>query len=301
MCGIAGFVDVGGSAHANNDVERERHTLRQMCDVIRHRGPDDEGTFVGDGAALGMRRLSIIDLGGGHQPIHNEDRSLWVVFNGEIYNYRELRAELSGHGHAFYTDTDTETIVHAYEQWGEDAFSHLRGMFGIALWDRRQRALTLVRDRLGIKPLHYAQHGTALSFGSEIKSLLVSGRVERALDPAALEHYLSFLYTPRDSSIFSGIRKLPPGHVLRWQDGAISIKRYWDLPPQETFSGSIDDAAEALTTVLADAVKSHLVSDVPIGALLSGRRRLQPRRRVDGPHGAQADQDLLDWLRRSGL
>jgi asparagine synthase (glutamine-hydrolysing) len=268
MCGIAGFVD--RDEQANGQAGEAAHVLQQMCDVIRHRGPDDEGMFVGDGAALGMRRLSIIDLSGGHQPIRNEDGSLLVVFNGEIYNYRQLRAELVTLGHSFYTDTDTETIVHAYEQWGEDGFSRLRGMFGIALWDRRSRTLLLVRDRLGIKPLHYAERDGGLSFGSEIKSILAEGRVDRRLDPEAMQHYLSFLYTPADTSIFRGIRKLPAGHLLRWQDGRATVRRYWELPRGESFAGSIDEAAEALTAILADAVTSHLVSDVPIGALLSG-------------------------------
>ncbi len=251
-----------------------------MCDVIRHRGPDDEGMFVADGAALGMRRLSIIDLAGGHQPIRNEDGTIWVVFNGEIYNYRELRAELIAHGHTFYTETDTETIVHAYEQWGEEAFTHLRGMFGIALWNRRNRTLLLARDRVGIKPLHYAEHDGTLSFGSEIKSLLTTGpagaghpgggHAARSLNPAALGHYLSYLYTPGDSSIFAGIRKLPPGHLLRWHDGQVSVRRYWELPARESFTGSMPEASDTLTRVLDEAVQSHLVSDVPLGALLSG-------------------------------
>ena len=267
MCGIAGFVDPGSDAHRGDGVATA--TVRQMCDVIRHRGPDDEGVFVADGAALGMRRLSIIDLSGGHQPIRNEDGSVWVVFNGEIYNYRELRAELEGLGHAFYTDTDTETIVHAYEEWGERCFAHLRGMFGIALWNRRTRTLLLARDRMGIKPLHYAERSGSLFFASEIKSILAAG-VAPALDAPALGHYLSFLYTPPDRSIFSGIVKLPPGHLLRWQDGRASVERYWQIPPAEPFTGTFEDAAERLTAVLGDAVRSHLVSDVPLGALLSG-------------------------------
>jgi asparagine synthase (glutamine-hydrolysing) len=267
MCGIAGFVT--RERDARNEQER-RALVQQMCDVIRHRGPDDQGEFVGDGAALGMRRLSIIDLAGGHQPIRNENCTVWIVFNGEIYNYRELRADLVARGHSFYTDTDTETIVHAYEEWGEGGFLRLRGMFAIALWDRHTRTLLLARDRLGIKPLHYAVHDGGLAFGSEIKSILASGAVARSLDPAALEHYLSFLYTPPDTSMFSGIRKLPPGHLLRWTDGRTSVQRYWALPPDESFTGTLDEAAERLTTVLADAVRSHLVSDVPIGALLSG-------------------------------
>jgi len=265
MCGIAGFVDADPG-----NAEAARLRVHQMCDVIRHRGPDDEGIFVGDGAALGMRRLSIIDVGGGHQPIANEDGSILVVFNGEIYNYRELRADLIARGHVFATDTDTETIVHAYEQWGEDAFGHLRGMFGIALWDRRTRTLVLCRDRVGIKPLHYVQRGDWLAFGSEIKSILVADDEARRLDPDALAHYLTFLYTPADASIFHGIRKLPPGHLLRWRDGQVSVRSYWSLPIEESFTGSMEEAAEALTTTLSDAVVSHLVSDVPIGALLSG-------------------------------
>jgi asparagine synthase (glutamine-hydrolysing) len=269
MCGIAGFVDRDDRGGAET-AAASTALVRAMCDVIRHRGPDDDGVFVGDGAGLGMRRLSIIDLSGGHQPIRNEDGSVWVVFNGEIYNYRELRAELMDRGHLFATDTDTETIVHAYETWGEEAFSRLRGMFGIAIWDRRRHMLLLARDRVGIKPLHFAQRGGRLYFGSEIKSILAAGAVDRTLDVAALEHYLSFLYTPADSTIFEGIEKLPPGHLLRWHDGTATITRYWSLPRDEAFAGSMDEASEMLGGVLADAVRSHMVSDVPIGALLSG-------------------------------
>jgi asparagine synthase (glutamine-hydrolysing) len=240
-----------------------------MCEVIRHRGPDDEGIHVEPGVGLAMRRLSIIDLSTGHQPIHNEDQTVWVVFNGEIYNYRELRTELEGAGHRFYTSSDTETIVHAYEAWGEGAFERRRGMFGIALWDRTRRTLLVARDRSGIKPIYYAEHSGRLLFGSEIKSLLVAG-VDRSLDLAALDHYLTFLYTPRDGSIFRGVRKLPPGHLLRWDGGQVTVKPYWQLPVAETFSGTESEAADALHAVLRDAVKSHLVSDVPLGAFLSG-------------------------------
>jgi asparagine synthase (glutamine-hydrolysing) len=241
-----------------------------MCDVIRHRGPDDEGIHVEPGVGLGMRRLSIIDLAGGRQPIHNESSTVWVVFNGEIYNYRELRAELEALGHRFYTSSDTETIVHAYEQWGEDVFRRLRGMFGIALWDQPKRTLLLARDRAGQKPVHYAERGGRLYFGSEIKSLLAAGAVEPTIDLAALDHYLAFLYTPRDASIFEGVNKLPPGHFLRWRDGRAEIVRYWQIAADERFTGSEDDAIEALGDVLQDAVRSHMVSDVPLGAFLSG-------------------------------
>jgi asparagine synthase (glutamine-hydrolysing) len=241
-----------------------------MCEVIRHRGPDDEGIHVEPGVGLGMRRLSIIDLSGGRQPIHNETSTIWVVFNGEIYNYRELRAELEAHGHHFATSSDTETIVHAYEQWGEDVFRRLRGMFGIALWDQPNRTLLLGRDRAGQKPLHYAERRGRLYFASEIKSLLAAGAIDPALDFAALDHYLTFLYTPRDASIFEGVHKLPPGHYLRWRDGRVEVKQYWQIAERETFHGSEAEAIEALGAVLQDAVRSHMISDVPLGAFLSG-------------------------------
>jgi asparagine synthase (glutamine-hydrolysing) len=269
MCGIAGFVD-SWRAPAGATAESDFALVHGMCEVIRHRGPDDEGIHVEPGVGLGMRRLSIIDLSTGQQPIHNEDRTVWLVFNGEIYNYRELRAELEAAGHRFYTHSDTETIVHAYEQWGEDVFRRLRGMFGIALWDRARQTLLLGRDRSGMKPLHYAERGGRLYFGSEIKSLVTAGAVERTIDLQALDHYLSFLYVPRDRSMFKGVRKLPPGHFLRWKNGRADVEAYWRIGASEPFHGSIDEAAVQLRTVLADAVRSHMISDVPLGAFLSG-------------------------------
>jgi asparagine synthase (glutamine-hydrolysing) len=268
MCGIAGFADRDHLVAARN--EADFATVHAMCEVIRHRGPDDEGIHVESGVGLGMRRLSIIDLSTGHQPIHNEDETVWLVFNGEIYNYRGLRAQLEGAGHRFYTSSDTETIVHAYEQWGESCFERLRGMFAIALWDRRQRTLLLARDRAGIKPLHFTEHGGRLYFGSELKSLLAAGAVDGAIDLESLDHYLSFLYTPRDRSIFKGVRKLPPGHLLRWHEGSPEVRPYWQIAAREPFRGSAEDAAQELTRVLADAVRSHMISDVPLGAFLSG-------------------------------
>jgi len=269
MCGIAGFVEASTVATPFG-VESSGALVRRMCDVIRHRGPDDEGTWVDEGVALGMRRLSIIDLSTGHQPIHNEDRSVWIVFNGEIYNFRELRTELELAGHRFYTATDTEVIVHAYEQWGQGAVGRLRGMFGLAIWDARSRTLLVARDRIGIKPMYYAQVSGRLYFGSELKSLLEAPDLPRDLDANALDHYLSFLYTPRDGSIFKSVRKLPPGHLLTWTDGRIAVKQYWQLPVDETFRGSEEDAVQHLRGVLGDAVRSHLMSDVPLGAFLSG-------------------------------
>ena len=272
MCGIAGFVDGAAPrlAVAPVRLDAEFNLVHRMCEMIRHRGPDDEGIHVQPGVGLGMRRLSIIDLAGGRQPITNETSTVWVVFNGEIYNYRELRAELEALGHRFTTSSDTESIVHAYEEWGEDVFRRLRGMFGIALWDQTRRTLLLGRDRAGQKPVHYAERGGRLYFASEIKSLLTAGAVDPALDLAALDHYLAFLYTPRDRSIFQGVHKLPPGHFLRWRDGRSEVIRYWQIAAEETFGGSEAEAIEGLRSVLKSAVASHMISDVPLGAFLSG-------------------------------
>jgi asparagine synthase (glutamine-hydrolysing) len=272
MCGIAGFADgtIGNPGSQAARQENEFSLVHRMCEVIRHRGPDDEGIHVEPGVGLGMRRLSIIDLAGGRQPIHNETSTIWVVFNGEIYNYRQLRAELEALGHRFATSSDTESIVHAYEQWGEDAFRRLRGMFGIALWDQPKRTLLLARDRAGQKPLHYVERKGRLYFGSEIKSLLAAGAIEPKLNLAALDHYLAFQYTPRETSIFEGVRKLPPAHFLRWRDGRAELKQYWQVSAEETFTGSDQEAVETLHGVLRDAVAAHMVSDVPLGAFLSG-------------------------------
>ena len=270
MCGIAGFAENGDfRAHAGQN-EADFHLVHGMCDVIRHRGPDDEGIHVEPGVGIGMRRLSIIDLSTGHQPIHNEDGTVWVVFNGEIYNFRQLRRELEAAGHCFYTSSDTEVIVHAYEAWGESAFARLRGMFAIALWDRRASTLLLARDRAGIKPLHYTQTGSRLFFASEMKSLLAAGAVEPEIDLEALDHYLSFLYTPRDRSMFKGVCKLPPGHLLRWRHGRSEISRYWSIAADTAFAGTEHEAATELRRILAGAVESHMISDVPLGAFLSG-------------------------------
>ncbi|HUR33056.1 MAG TPA: asparagine synthase (glutamine-hydrolyzing) [Vicinamibacterales bacterium] len=268
MCGIAGFADSATARALTHEAATDR--VRQMCRVIRHRGPDDEGVWVHDGVALGMRRLSIIDLAGGHQPIANEDGTVRIVFNGEIYNFRELRGELEAAGHRFATATDTEVIVHAYEEWGTGAIGRLRGMFGLAIWDARARLLLLARDRVGIKPLYFSVVGGRLRFGSELKSLLCDAEVSRTIDVDALDHYLSFLYTPRDASIFRDVCKLPPGHLLTWQDGRLHVEPYWRPATTESFTGSEQDAADQLRNVLTDAVSSHLISDVPIGAFLSG-------------------------------
>ena len=270
MCGITGFV-----AHDAPLVpEAAQGIVRQMCDVIEHRGPDDEGYYVKDGAAIGMRRLSIIDLSGGHQPISNEDGTVWIVFNGEIYNYQELRDRLIRRGHTFRTHSDTEAIVHLYEDEGERAVEHLRGMFAFAIWDQRNRSLFLARDRVGKKPLHYALVRGTLIFGSEIKSILQYPTAEREANLEAISDFLSFGYIPDPTTAFRNIHRLPPGHTLSYKDGRIQTRRYWDFEyrREETAGARLDENAyiEKLQELIAEAVKVRLVSEVPLGAFLSG-------------------------------
>jgi len=265
MCGIAGIVS------ANVDDRVEAATIHHMCQAIIHRGPDDEGIFVNEGAGLGMRRLSIIDLAGGHQPVFNEDRSVWIVFNGEIYNFPELRPELESRGHRFYTHTDTEVIVHLYEELGSDCVNKLRGMFAFALYDERRRKLVLARDRLGKKPLHYALAGERLLFGSEIKSILTVAPELAAVNNQALLQYMYFGYIPDPLTSFLPIQKLPPGHLLEFEDGEIQIRQCWDLPQYSSHQPrSEEECFEELERRLAEAVRIRLISDVPLGALLSG-------------------------------
>src|SRR5213080_3576340 len=252
MCGIAGFIDVERSR------DNAEQLIDRMCRVIRHRGPDDQGTWVGEGVALGMRRLSIIDLAGGHQPIFNEDQSILIVFNGEIYNYRELQKELQERGHRFTTNSDTETIVHAYEEYGDDCVNHLRGMFTFAIWDRNRQRLLAARDRFGKKPLNYYWDGQRLVFGSEIKSILEAG-IPRAINPNALEEYLVYRYVPTPNTLFKDVMKLPPAHILIYEDGLISTKRYWDLPFTPTCFDDEATAIERTRTLLEDAVQVRLM------------------------------------------
>ena len=267
MCGIAGFISEAPGAG-----EERRALLERMCQVIEHRGPDDQGTMVRGRAALGMRRLSIIDLKGGHQPISNEDGSIWVVFNGEIYNYRDLQHELEARGHKFQTNSDTETIVHAYEEYGTRAVEKLRGMFAFALWDERQQLLFIARDRAGKKPLYYTHtaDGTFV-FGSELKSLLQHPQVKREISREALDAYFTFGYVPDPLSIFQDVHKLPPGHYLMLSEGKLSIKQYWDFSYQPADDAlREEDYLEELRAELDEAVRVRLVSDVPLGAFLSG-------------------------------
>jgi asparagine synthase (glutamine-hydrolysing) len=268
MCGIAGFFEPNPALTA---IER-RDVIQHMCDVIAHRGPDDEGFYQDGGLALGMRRLSIIDLATGQQPISNEDGSVRIVFNGEIYNYAELRAGLLQRGHQFRTNSDTETIVHLYEEMGDRCVEKLRGMFGFAIWDAREQKLLLARDRLGKKPLHYAQSGGALIFGSEIKSLLQHPSVKRESNLESLSDFLSFGYVPEPQTAFHGIHKLLPGHTLTYKNGQISTRCYWDFNYKGNPEPRKDERSyiEELRHEIDEAVRIRLISEVPLGAFLSG-------------------------------
>jgi asparagine synthase (glutamine-hydrolysing) len=266
MCGIAG--------RFNYDPIRpvDRNVLEAMTDAIAHRGPDAAGYHVAPGIGLGHRRLSIIDLSTGDQPLSNEDGTIWTIFNGEIYNFAEVRADLVSRGHRFRTNTDTEIIVHAYEEWGERSVERFRGMFAFAIWDSRARRLVLVRDRLGVKPLYYAEvPGQGVVFGSELKALVEDPDVPRDWRPEAIDAYLTLLYIPAPMTVYRGIHKLPPAHVLVAEKGALRTFRYWDL----TFDGRGDEAREdeyleRLDALLRESVALRQISDVPLGAFLSG-------------------------------
>jgi asparagine synthase (glutamine-hydrolysing) len=255
--------------------------LTAMTDAIRHRGPDDDGTYLTEyrlrppydaqpGVALGFRRLAIIDLAGGHQPMCNEDESVWLVFNGEIYNYLDLRRRLEGAGHKFKTDSDTECIVHLYEDEGPECFSHLNGMFAVAIWDSRNRRLVLGRDRLGKKPLVYRSEPSRLLFASELKCLLTLPDLPREVDPAAVDEYLTYQYVPHPNCILKGYRKLPPGHYATWQDGKLDVRPYWQPDFTQEIKISERDAIPRLQELLESAVTMRMRSDVPLGAFLSG-------------------------------
>jgi asparagine synthase (glutamine-hydrolysing) len=262
MCGIAGKVSTRGPV--------SEELLAQMCEVITHRGPDSRGVYAEDGVGLGVQRLSIIDLQTGDQPIFNEDQSIVVVQNGEIYNYKELTQELRRRGHTFSTHGDTEVIVHLYEEYGADCVQHMRGMFAFALWDRRRRVLLLGRDRVGKKPLFYAERDGELWFASEPKSILQDPTVERRPNLDAIDAYLHFQYVPHPLSAFDGLRKLPPAHTLTWRDGQTDIQRYWKLSYRRGEVASEHEAHELIRESLLEATRIRLRSDVPLGAFLSG-------------------------------
>ena len=264
MCGITGIRDF-------SDRPVDPMDLQAMCSAMVHRGPDDEGHYARDGIGLAMRRLSIIDLANGHQPIANEDQSVWAILNGEIYNYRELRADLERRGHVFSTASDTEVIVHLYEDLGSRCVERLRGMFALAIWDERERRLMIARDRLGIKPLYYAQVGPRLLWASELKSLLALPEVEREIDWPSLGSLLTFQYTPSNQSIIASVRKLEPGCLLLASAGSVvRLERYWTPRFEPDRKRSVAQTAERLGELLEESVRMHLVSDVPLGAFLSG-------------------------------
>ncbi|RMD58150.1 MAG: asparagine synthase (glutamine-hydrolyzing), partial [Nitrospirae bacterium] len=248
----------------------DRAVLKRMNNTLYHRGPDSEGFYIKDNVGLGMRRLKIIDLLRGDQPIHNEDATIWIVFNGEIYNYRELRGELKRKGHLFTTNTDTEVIVHLYEELGINCVERLRGMFAFSIWDEKQKRLILSRDRVGKKPLYYAQHDGSLMFGSEIKAILAYPGFPRYIDTEAIHHYLTLQYIPAPLTAFRDIKKLPPAHILIWQNGNIKIKRYWDLSYEPKLKMSGLEIRESMRELIKESVRIRLISDVPLGAHLSG-------------------------------
>lgn len=267
MCGICGV--------AGGDPARGRELVDRMCGAMTHRGPDDEGTVQAEGVTFGMRRLSIIDLDGGHQPMHSEDSKVWVVQNGEIYNHLELRDELTAAGHVFSTQSDTEVLVHGYEEWGGDMVSRLNGMFAFAVLDRTRGEVFLARDRMGIKPMHYAVDGERLVFASELKALLRDPALRRGVDPVALDQYLAYEFVPSPRSIVLGVNKLRPGHTLRWSvaERRAQVRRYW--APQLNVDGgtrerSLEEECAELRDVLRESVRRELISDVPLGVFLSG-------------------------------
>ena len=263
MCGIVGLV-------RNDGKPIDEGLLARMNEAIRHRGPDEDGFYVNGSVGLAMRRLAIIDLKSGQQPIHNRDRTAWIVFNGEIYNYLELREKLEKLGHTFYTNSDTEAIVHAYDQYGSDCPKHLRGMFAFAIWDERTQGLFLARDRVGKKPLLYAEVNGQLVFGSEFSAILLHPDVSKEIRPEAIDCYLSFMCVPAPLTAYRAIKKLEPGHSLRWRKGEVKTERYWQPDFSKKLDISEEEAGERAIEILRDAVKVRLMSEVPLGAFLSG-------------------------------
>ncbi len=264
MCGIAGFVN-------NNGRAADGAVLKAMNEAIVHRGPDEDGAYLHENVGLAMRRLAIIDLAGGRQPIHNHDRSKWIVFNGEIYNYQELRTQLEKQGHSFYTSSDTEAIIHLFDRYGADCVTHLRGMFAFAIWDENERSLFAARDRVGKKPLLYShQPNGDLIFASEFMAMLKHPAISREVDNDAINAYLSYLCVPAPLTAFRQIRKLEPGHWMKWQDGKLETKRYWQPDFSKKISISEEDAIEETTRLLQEATRLRMISEVPLGAFLSG-------------------------------
>src|ERR1700719_4387236 len=265
MCGICGQFNFA----RNEPVESE--TICRMTQTMVHRGPDDEGYFLSGALGLGFRRLSIIDLAGGHQPMSDAEETVWVILNGEIYNFKELRAELEQHGHVFRTRSDTEVIIHGYREWGTEVLNHLNGMFGLAIWDVKKKRLVVARDAMGIKLVYYRIANGQLTFGSEIRAVLAAESSKPSVDPIALNLFLRFRYTPSPLTIFEGIRKLAPGTMLIVEDGHYHEERWYNYTPIPFSSPKEDtEATHDLLDLYRGAVRRHLLSDVPVGILLSG-------------------------------
>ncbi len=265
MCGICGKFAFDSGATVDGAL------IQSMLDSIQHRGPDDQGVYLAPQVGLGHRRLSIIDLNTGHQPLSNEDGSVWIIFNGEIYNYRALRAFLLSKGHTFRTQTDTEVIVHLYEEFGPACVEKLRGMFAFALWDQRERSLMLARDRVGIKPLYYSVTGESIVFGSEIKAILEDAAVAREAAPEMIDRFLTFYFLPGEETLFKGVSKLAPGHFLIAKGGAVRVHQYWELGfTKPSRRPGFEEAKEQLCDLLSESVGLHMIADVPVGVLLSG-------------------------------
>ena len=263
MCGITGF------AERKHDIETARATVKAMADLITYRGPDGEGYYVDDQVALGHRRLSIIDLEGGRQPMYNEDESLVVIFNGEIYNFQALRADLEAAGHTFRTHSDTEVLLHGYEQWGKDLPAKLRGMFTFVIWDRNHKTMFGARDIFGIKPFYYYNVDGLFLFGSEIKSFLAHPGFKKQLNEKRLPEYLSIEYIPNEETMFVDVFKLPGAHMFTWQDGNLTIERYYDIRYHIDESKSLDDWEKKITDTFAESVAAHQIADVEVGCFLS--------------------------------
>ena len=265
MCGICGVFNF------KNDKPLDPAVLKRMCDTLKHRGPDEEGYYTSGQIGLGIRRLSIIDLSTGSQPIHNEDKSIWVIDNGEIYNFQDLRKELENRGHKFYTKTDTETIVHLYEEYGERCVDHLRGMYAFAVWDEKNKKLFIARDRIGKKPLYYTVINGSLIFGSEIKPILEYLGYTPEIDLGSINLYLTYQYIPSPKTIWKGINRLLPASTLTCNNtGNIEIKKYWNLDFTQKTNLSFEEASEQIKQILTEATKIRMISDVPLGAFLSG-------------------------------
>jgi len=267
MCGIAGICNIDRP----NGISLE--TIKSMIGVLNHRGPDEAGAYVDDYVGLGHARLSIIDLSSGVQPIHNEDRNLWIVYNGEVFNYVELKQELLQKGHRFYTTSDTEVVLHLYEEEGPDCLSRLNGQFGLAIWDARKKELFLARDRLGIRPLYYTIANGKLVFGSEIKAIFMKKDVPREIDPIAMDQIFTFWTTLTPRTVFKDIYEIPPGHFLKICNGHVTIREYWDIPlysRDEQLDLMPQEICERIQELLQDAVRIRLRADVPVGCYLSG-------------------------------